>query len=835
MVISENDFDTEMVLNELKRYLPDQSPLKDFIFKNTLHAFQNKDFYNALASSSEIFGYKVFLSLDEFRSLYSKGKIREDILDKWIVDKKGIENHSVWKTNLLEKQYSEKIESRIGKLRHEWENVYHIDINSRVHSTLFRIVASFLDQGISIWNFPIWQNGFLLSLKEMELNSFSSFFKTPKAKKILLDGHWNLDYLLSMVVGDKKYYKQYLFDQQFAHPGWSGMVAVIEEHPETLIDTKKISLEDLIVLELILEIDALEYKLGSGNWKPLSESINEEPIELFSEVHFSELHEVYSLWQDAFEWSHYDEVFAGLTLPKNANFPTNSQKSFQALFCIDDREVSLRRHIEHFDTNSETFGTPGFFNVEFYFQPELGKSYTKLCPAPVTPKYLIKEIGTHRRKVTKDYFLGKSTHSLMEGMVISPIVGVWSALKLAASIFHPSMSAAAASSLKHMDKVSKLTIDHHEGEFENGWQIGYTKIEMADRVEGLLRSINLIKDFAPIIYVIGHGASSVNNPFYATMDCGACSCRPGSVNARVLSYIANDKEVRKILVERGIDIPETTHFMGGLHDTTRDEIVFYDEHLLSYHDLKVHYNENMEVFENALQLNAKERSRRFESIDSKQNAESIHKKILNRSVSLFEPRPELDHATNSLTIIGRRSLSKHLFFDRRAFMNSYNYSVDPDGKLLSGIMKPIAPVCGGINLNYYFSRVDNNKLGAGSKLPHNVIGLFGVANGIDGDLRPGLPAQMIEAHDPVRQLVIVEHYPEVVLNVVTQLPNYEWYLNEWMHFAVIHPETREIFVFKKGEFQKYIPIKKEIPFVDDVMSLIENSNSLENLPVCLIP
>ena len=151
------------------------------------------------------------MSLDEFRSLYSKGKIREDILDKWIVDKKGIENHSVWKTNLLEKQYSEKIESRIGKLRHEWENVYHIDINSRVHSTLFRIVASFLDQGISIWNFPIWQNGFLLSLKEMELNSFSSFFKTPKAKKILLDGHWNLDYLLSMVVGDKKYYKQYLF------------------------------------------------------------------------------------------------------------------------------------------------------------------------------------------------------------------------------------------------------------------------------------------------------------------------------------------------------------------------------------------------------------------------------------------------------------------------------------------------------------------------------------------------------------------------------------------------------------------------------------------------
>ena len=38
------------------------------------------------------------------------------------------------------------------------------------------------------------------------------------------------------------------------------------------------------------------------------------------------------------------------------------------------------------------------------------------------------------------------------------------------------------------------------------------------------------------------------------------------------------------------------------------------------------------------------------------------------------------------------------------------------------------------------------------------MGLIGVANGIDGDLRPGLPSQMIEVHDPVRLLVIAEHF-----------------------------------------------------------------------------
>jgi uncharacterized protein YbcC (UPF0753/DUF2309 family) len=103
-----------------------------------------------------------------------------------------------------------------------------------------------------------------------------------------------------------------------------------------------------------------------------------------------------------------------------------------------------------------------------------------------------------------------------------------------------------------------------------------------------------------------------------------------------------------------------------------------------------------------------------------------------------------------------------LFLDRRSFLNSFDYRIDPEGKYLFNILKAAAPVCGGINLEYFFSRVDNQKLGAGSKLPHNVMGLIGVANGYDGDLRPGLPSQMIEIHDPVRLLVIVEHLPEVV-------------------------------------------------------------------------
>jgi hypothetical protein len=163
-------------------------------------------------------------------------------------------------------------------------------------------------------------------------------------------------------------------------------------------------------------------------------------------------------------------------------------------------------------------------------------------------------------------------------------------------------------------------------------------------------------------------------------------------------------------------------------------------------------------------------------------------------------------------------------------MNSYDYTIDPEGKSLFGIMKPIGPVCGGINLEYFFSRVDNQKLGAGTKLPHNVMGLFGVANGTDGDLRPGLPSQMIEVHDPIRLLVIVEHFPEVVLQTIQKLPEmYEWFVNDWVHLVAMNPETKEFYLIKDGSFSIYEPLTEHINKLNDTMQLVETSQ--ENLPV----
>ena len=162
-------------------------------------------------------------------------------------------------------------------------------------------------------------------------------------------------------------------------------------------------------------------------------------------------------------------------------------------------------------------------------------------------------------------------------------------------------------------------------------------------------------------------------------------------------------------------------------------------------------------------------------------------------------------------------------------------------------MRPIGLVCGGINLEYYFSRVDNIKMGAGTKLPHNVMGLFGVANSSDGDLRPGLPWQMIEVHDPVRLLVIVEHKPEIVLKAVQSSPEvFEWYKNEWVHIVALHPGEKQFYYFKDGAFSRYDPITgpDAIKTIHNMEKFIEGASEMEtnhivhateeNLPVYLL-
>jgi uncharacterized protein YbcC (UPF0753/DUF2309 family) len=840
-------FDESHLLHVLKHYLPTQGPLKDFVHHNTLHAFQDMKFYDAIYKASAIFGYQTTLTLTEYRDLYGIKRITSQTLARVIRHRKGDENFDEWHAKALYTEYDWTREPRIGRLRDEWRQLYSINLDNAVQPLLFRIVCSYIDQGIAISPFPFEDKGLLNALRDLEDHSMVSFFKTKKARDLLYDTSTTLTGLLELLVGNEAYYEQYLYDQQFAHRGWSGIVSTLEDKPESLLYAKNISLKDMIILELLLEVDALTERLGEA-WRPLASSITQPPLDMFADEPSTELEEVIKIWQDAFEWSYYDTVLSGVlqTLPLESTKEETTPKSFQSIFCIDDREYSLRTYVESLDSKAETFGAPGFFGVEFYFRPAGAKFYDKLCPAPVTPKYLIKEVSKHDAHArATEIMYTKHSHRLVRGFIFSYLLGIPALGKLIANLINPTMSPAIADAFAHMDPNAELTIVHTGKEDEEkGLQVGFTVEEMTDRVEKTLRCIGLIKNFSPVVYVVGHGSSSANNPHHGAHDCGACSGRPGLVNARVFAYMANYQPVRELLKTRSLSIPESTQFVGALHDTASDEIMFYDEQVLTGENKELH-DKNARLFDEALDLDAKERSRRFMSISTKQHIKKIRKDIKKRSVSYFEPRPELGHGTNALCVVGPRSLTKRLFLDRRAFLNSYDYTTDPDGELLLNVLSPLGVVCGGINLEYFFSRMDNYKLGAGTKLPHNVMGLVGVANSSDGDLRSGLPLQMVEVHDPVRLLMVVEHYPEVISKVIESKPDlYEWFSNEWIHLVALHPDEKKLYVFEAGAFVPYAPLTKKLPIMHDLSRTFETAMKMktnhildatqENLPVHII-
>jgi uncharacterized protein YbcC (UPF0753/DUF2309 family) len=838
--IIESKDSVQEIIAQLKHYLPSQSPLKDFVHHNSLHAFQDKSFFEGIFNARDIFGYNVTLNIAEFRNLYQLGRINHDVLKKIIIDYKGADQLNVWLDKLLKEQFNFQKDHQVGKIRRLWKSEYKIDLDNRVHPLLFRIICAYLDQGVSIWNFPNNGQGLLKNLRHVEANSFSSFFKSSRAIALFMDDKVTSEHLLSLIVGDKIPYFNYLFDQQFAHRGWSGMVSAIEDNPGSLLDAKKVQLNDFIHLELLLEIDALDQQFGTS-WLPLSATYTSDQYDFFTINPIAVEDEVLMLFQEAFEWSYYDQVLFSFKSKYTTSKINELAPNFQAVFCIDERECSLRRHLEQVAAPCATFGAPGFFGVEFYFQPQNGKFYEKLCPAPVTPKYLIKEFDSLQKR-PHSIFYHKVAHSFIGGTIFSMTAGIASIFELIRNLFFPKMTPAISDAFSHVEINSTLTIENiSPNDMEQGLQIGFTIAEMTQRVENQLRNMGLVDNFSDIIYIVAHGSSSANNPHHGAHDCGACSGRPGSVNARVFSTMANHNEVRMALQENGIHIPQTTWFVGALHDTAADQIKFYDTDKLPTALSEKHKLFSVQ-FETALDLNAHERSRRFASINTKANLKEVRKEIKNRSVSLFEPRPELGHGSNALCIIGRRAITKNIFLDRRAFLNSYDYTIDPTGDILAKVISPIGPVCGGINLEYYFSRIDNQKLGAGTKLPHNVMGLIGVSNSSDGDLRPGLPLQMIEVHDPVRLLVVVEQVPDIVLKVVKSSENiYNWYSKQWIHLVVIDPMDGRLYQFKNDQFVPYETVSIHTEKVQNFQQLFENATEMsaftienattENLPI----
>jgi uncharacterized protein len=512
--------------------------------------------------------------------------------------------------------------------------------------------------------------------------------------------------------------------------------------------------------------------------------------------------------------------------------PCHSKPTWQIVCCIDDREESFRRHLEEIDPGVETFGAAGFFAVVMHYRGAADAYFKPLCPVIVTPDHYVTEDvgytfeGVNRQRASSRQRIGRFTHQVHQrsrtflGGILTGLFGSLATFPLVARVLSPWLTAQVRNrfgQLLQPPPVTQLQLERYRPEpgASNG-HVGFTLDEMAGIVERLLQDMGLTKtkDFSRLFIVCGHGSSSINNPHESAYCCGACAGKRGGPNARAFAHMANDWRVRAELVQRGLVIPDDTTFLGAYHDTTSDSVVFYDlDRMPASH--RAEFEQVQSAIEEARERNAHERCRRFAAASLKIPQDEALRHAETRGEDLSQVRPEYNHATDTMCIVGRRDWSRGLFLDRRAFLTTYDPDQDDeDSSILFRILAAAIPVCAGINLEYYFSTVDNVQYGSGSKLPHNLVSLLGVMEGASSDLRTGLYAQMVEIHEPMRLLFLIETTPESMLSIMDRHAGIGILCRgDWIQLAVIDPQTSQIQRFHNGQFEPYEPSTSELATV----------------------
>jgi uncharacterized protein YbcC (UPF0753/DUF2309 family) len=276
--------------------------------------------------------------------------------------------------------------------------------------------------------------------------------------------------------------------------------------------------------------------------------------------------------------------------------------------------------------------------------------------------------------------------------------------------------------------------------------------------------------------------------------------------------MANDPRVRQRLAARGLHLPDETLFVGAYHNTCDESLTFFDlDQLPASH--KSELAAAREILDEARARNAHERCRRFESAPLALSPEGALRHVEARAEDLSQTRPEFGHATNAVCFVGRRSRTRNLYCDRRTFLVSYDPAQDDaDCSILTRVLQAAVPVCAGINLEYYFGYIDPPGWGCGTKLPHNITSLLGVMDGAASDLRPGLPWQMVEIHEPVRLLFVIEATAESMRKIMARNPGIQRLIaNGWVQLALLDPDSPQIQCFHQGDFAPYQPESTELP------------------------
>ncbi|MFM9000562.1 MAG: putative inorganic carbon transporter subunit DabA [Verrucomicrobiota bacterium] len=766
------------------------------------------------------------------------------------------------------------------------------DLDEIVHAPLIRIVGAFVDQGLAYWEMPFRELGLLraarrlmsrpLAVQRAHLSGIPE--EMLRQERAGLDAEHTVLEMLGRLAVSEDRFGDFVTAELLALPGWAGLVRCLEKDPALAPHRRlSLSLMEFLALRLTYVVVALEDILGdAGAWRdlpvraaphdPLTAlarlhdaaqllGLNSDVIRGLSAVEFDSLRQELErfneverrrVWHLAYERRHERQVL--IPLRRHAAVPASTpaaRPAAQVVCCIDEREESFRRALEEAEPGLRTYGAAGFFGCAIDYAGIDDAQGVSLCPVVVKPAHQVREAPVQASEQARRQRLRRmwgrymrqvevASGTVFRGAVSTALLGAFSLFPLLFRVLSPRRFARFTGRLNDLFLPEPRTELRFMREGEDSKQAtagllsGFTVAEMSDRVASVLVPAGLVSGHARLVTVLGHGSISLNNPHESAHDCGACGGRRGGPNARLFAAMANLPEVRLALRrDKGVTIGDDVWFVGGYHDTCSDAVDLYDlERMPDSHrpDLEA----LRALLDRARASNALERARRFEAAASDLGPDGALRHVEERSEHLAEPRPEYGHCTNSVAVVGRRERTRGLFFDRRAFLVSYDPVTDVDGRSLAAVLGAVIPVCGGISLEYYFSFVDNEGYGCGTKLPHNVTGLVGVMNGYQGDLRTGLPLQMVEIHEPVRILFVIECPRERLERVIRANPLLvEFVENRWIRLAVLDPDGSGIACYRgAGVWEALVGEEEPLPEAPSSVAFYRGKSG--HLPVARI-
>lgn len=497
------------------------------------------------------------------------------------------------------------------------------------------------------------------------------------------------------------------------------------------------------------------------------------------------------VWLFAYEYHYRQEFFQKISANHNrGSWATRILRpEAQIIYGIDTHQEIFRSSLEELNPAIETLGAIGLSGFDMHYKSLDGENLFQHEPDSES------RLKFNRPKSKLTHWVVDLLHNGLRSnpLVSFPVIVVIAPVTLVALLLKsllPEQHKLISSKLSQWF-LPKIPSQSGSGSAETSDSVFIDK-EYIERIAEFFHVTGLTSGFAPLIVFMEQLSDS--NPCYRTLECAACE----GINVRVFAAMLNSRTIREGLNFCGIIIPEDTWFIAAEFNANDESIEWYDLEDIPQ-ELRDGFDKLQLQLLQARQMSAHEHCRKLASVPPGLTYEKTLAQIEERASDFSQIGTESGYSTHAAAVIGRRSLTQGANFDGRVFLVSYDPVQDVEGKVLERILLAILPVIEGINMEYYFSTVNNNGFGSGSIVDHNITGLFGVMEGASSDLLRGLPRQMLETHEAMRLQVLIEANPEMLEGVFARQQSIRQFVTGgWLHLSAKDPDDSNIYFFDRS-------------------------------------